>query len=67
VGVGGDDVDLGTSFLELGVVVSCVSISVGQLKVNAAGMKISTDHLPLRLASVTSMNLPLWKAWVLKG
>src|SRR5690606_5110941 len=26
-----------------------------------------TDHLPLRSASVTSMNLPCLKAWALKG
>ena len=37
------------------------------LKVNAAGMKISTDHLPLRLSSVIVTNLPLWKASVLNG
>jgi hypothetical protein len=37
------------------------------LKVNAAGMKISTDHLPLRVSSVTVTNLPLWKASVLNG
>ena len=30
-------------------------------------MKITTDHLPFRLASVTSTNLPLWKAWALNG
>ena len=30
-------------------------------------MKISVDHLPFRLASVTSMNLPLWKASTLNG
>ena len=60
MGVGGDDVNLGASLLKS-------SISVGQLKVKAAGMKIITDHLPFRLASVTSMNLPLWKAWTLNG
>jgi hypothetical protein len=30
-------------------------------------MKISTDHLPFSVSSETSMNLPLWNAWVLKG
>ena len=30
-------------------------------------MKIRTDHLPLRLASVTSTNLPFWKAVALNG
>ena len=43
------------------------STSVGQLKVKAAGMKISTDHLPLSVWSLTSMNLPFWKAVVLNG
>ena len=43
------------------------SISVGQLNVNAAGMKINTDHLPLRVSSEIVTNLPLWKAWVLNG
>ena len=33
-------------------------VSVGQLKVNAAGMKISTDHLPLRSSSDTVMKAP---------
>jgi hypothetical protein len=30
-------------------------------------MKISTDHLPYRLSSLTGTNLPLWKAVVLNG
>lgn len=30
-------------------------------------MKMKTDHLPFRLASVISTNLPLWKAWFLNG
>ena len=30
-------------------------------------MKIRTDHLPLRLASVTSTNSPLWNAVALNG
>jgi hypothetical protein len=41
------------------------------LNVKAAGMKISTDHLPFRLSSETVMNSPLpprlTKAVVLNG
>jgi hypothetical protein len=38
------------------------------LKVKAAGMKTMTDHLPFSDGiGLTSTNLPLWKAVVLKG
>ena len=71
VGVGGHDVDLGTGLLELFVAVGSVFDFSGQLKVKAAGMKISTDHLPFRDSSETVMNSPLpprfTKASVLKG
>jgi hypothetical protein len=67
VGVGGDDVDLGTGGLELGVVVGASSISVGQLKVKAAGMKTKADQRPLIVWSETSTNLPLWNACALNG
>ena len=53
VRVGGDDVDLSASVLKAGVVVAASSTSVGQLKVKAAGMKISTDHLPFSDSSLT--------------
>jgi hypothetical protein len=35
--------------------------------VKAAGMKITTDHSPLKLASVTGTNLPWWYAVVLNA
>jgi hypothetical protein len=35
--------------------------------VKAAGMKMRTDHLPLRVSSEMVTNLPLWKASVLNG
>ena len=71
MGVGGDDVDLGTSLLEFGVVLGRVFDLGRAIEGEAAGMKISTDHLPFRLSSDTVMNSPLpprlTKAVVLNG
>jgi hypothetical protein len=71
VRVGGDDVDLGTGLLELGVVVGRVLDLGRAVEGEGGGHEDHTDHLPFRLWSVTSMNSPLpprlTKAVVLKG